>query len=190
VRRTFAFVPVLALAGAAALYLLSLYGGAVTLIGYESGSERHQGWSTTYWFPVAFRLPVIWLHAGDAVRADYDVDAPYGALAIDVAPPLILKTSLQTATAYVEGQRSGSVMFIAQTPGWYVFWATPSVLGGPRCPEPPDLAKSFLGLSKCVGYDVTYRVTWRLTDAREAHAGVPRLTVPRPNEKLVTLRIN
>lgn len=188
-RRLLTFFPLLAVAAAGVIYALGLLGGAVTLIGYESGWERHQGWSTTFWFPIAFRLPVAWLPAGGAMRADYEVDAPHGSLAIDVAPPLILKTSLQTATAYVEGKRHGSVLFVAQTPGWYVFWSTPSVLGGPRCAETPNLAKHLAGTTSCVGYEVGYRVVWRLADPHR-NAGIPRLDVPRPNETLVTLRIN
>jgi hypothetical protein len=184
----FAIVPVLALVGAAAIYLLGLYGGAITLIGYQSGTERHQGWSTTRWFGLDVRLPVIWLDAGDAVRGDYEVEAPFGSLTLSVAPPLILRTSLQTATAYVEGQRRASVAFVVQEPGWYVFWASPSVIGGPRCPGGTNLAKAFLGLSECPGYEVSYRVTWRIAEARHA-AGLPRMNVPRRNETLVTLRI-
>ena len=47
------------------------------------------------------------------------MDATFGALSLTVAPPLVLRTPLQAATAYVAGKRTGSVLFVAQTPGWY-----------------------------------------------------------------------
>jgi hypothetical protein len=178
----------LALTAAALLYFAGLAAGAVSLIGFEYRSERQTGFTGTSWFPLRLGMP-IWLNAGGAVRADYDVQADFGAVILSVAPPLVLKTSLQTASAYVEGKRAGSVLFVAQTPGWYSFSASPTSNGGPRCRGPnTTISDVMIGSAACPTFDVTYTVTWRMADAQQAPA-TSRLYVPRPHETLVTTRI-
>lgn len=176
-----------ALAAAAILYFAGLAVGAVSLVGFEYRSQRQTGFTGTSWFPFQVGMP-IWLNAGGAVQADYDVQADFGAVMLSVAPPLVLKTSLQTATAYVEGKRAGSVLFVAQAPGWYSFWASPTPNGGPRCRGPnTTISDVMIGSSACPTFDVTYTVTWRMADAQRT--ATSRLYVPRPHETLVTTRI-
>ena len=172
---------------AAVLYAGGLLSGAITLVGYESEQTSQVGAARTRWWPIRLGIPV-WLAAGDALAAEYEVEAKFGAVSISVAPPLILKTPLQTATVYVEGQRSGNVQFVAGSSGWYSFWTEPSPLGGPRCRRPGlNLRDMVIGDSSCPVYDVSYAVTWRLAE-RGGQAG-PRVFVPRPGETLATLRI-
>jgi hypothetical protein len=182
----------LALLAAAVSYLVGLLTGAVTFVGYEAKTQSQTGAVRTSYWPISFGMPAVWLEAQQGIRADFAVDASFGAVAFTVAPPLPLRTSLQAATAYVEGKRAGSVLFVAGAPGWYTFKADPSPLGGPRCGSPElSLHNMVIGNPKCPAYDVSYSVTWQLALQRDpgvAHA-LPRLTVPGPNGMLVTLRI-
>jgi hypothetical protein len=123
-------------------------------------------------------------------HGDFDVDAKFGAVTLTVTPPIWLRTSLQAATAYVEGRRAGSLLFIAEAPGWYSFDAEPTANGGPRRGKPSlDLHRMIVGDRDCPVYDVSYSVTWRVAGNQDFARAVPRLKVPRPNGMLVTLRI-
>lgn len=181
-------IVVVACLGAALLYAAGVFVGAFSIVGYASGSERQQGFHGERWFPLRFGVP-IWLQSGTVVRADYDVNAKFGALSLTVAPPLMFRTSLQAATAYVAGHRQGSVAFVIQSPGWYSLVNNTTPIGGPRCPRQRSMAEIMIGSSDCPTFDVSYRVVWRLTDAAQTASGVPRLAVPRPNETLVTRHI-
>ncbi len=165
-------IGLLALLAAAGAYVIGLFTGLVTFVGYEATTERQVGASRTTIFPVEFRLPV-WLQERQAIRADFDVDARFGAVILRVKPPLWLSTPLQSAVAYVEGKRAGSVLFVAEAAGWYNFEAEGSPNGGPRCGPPYLDAKHIIfGDSKCPTYDVTYRVTWRIAGDQDCrHAG-------------------
>jgi hypothetical protein len=186
--RTFALA-FLALVVAPCVYLAGVLTGIVTVVGYEAGSETQTGATRTSILPVDIGIPV-WLREGQGVTADFDVDARFGAVTLTVAPPIWLRTSLQAATAYVEGKRAGSVLFIAQAPGWYTFESRSSPLGGPRCSKPElDLKRIIVGDRDCPTYDVRYSVTWRIAGEEALAGSAPRLSVPRPNGKLVTLRI-
>jgi hypothetical protein len=176
-------------AAAACFYVVGLFSGAVTIIGYETDTKSQSGAvSTSFW---AFSVGVpIWLNARQAIRADFDVDARFGAVMMTVAPPLMLRTSLQAATAYVEGKRTGRILFVPEVPGWYTFSAAPSPLGGPRCGTPGlNLRDMTIGRPDCPVYDVVYSVTWRLADSHDPSAQVARVNVPRPNGKLAVVRI-
>jgi hypothetical protein len=182
---------VLALIGAAAcLYPLGLITGTVTFVGYEAKSAKLVGATRTSWWPVNVGVPV-WLNERQAIRGDFEVDARFGAVMLTVAPPLWLRTSLQAATAYVEGKRAGSVLFVAEAAGWYTFAAEPSANSGRRCGVPAlDLKRMIVGDADCPVYDVAYGVTWRLASVRDLVANAfPRLHIPRPNGRLATLRI-
>jgi hypothetical protein len=180
------FVAALVAAGIA--YVAGLAAGAFSLVGFEYRSQRQEGIGSTSWFPIRLGIP-IWLAAGGAVEADFDVDARFGAVTFTVTPPLFLRTSLQSATAYVEGRSRGRVLFVAQTPGWYSFYSDPTPVGGPRCRGPDTtMLDIFKGSRDCPTYDVSYTVTWRIADPHRAPA-TARLAVPRPYEKLVTTRI-
>jgi hypothetical protein len=184
-----AVFPLVALAAAGAAYLLGLATGAVSIIGYESDSTSQQGAARTRVLPISLRLPV-WLAAGQAVRADYAVDARFGAVTFTVAPPLVLRTSLQAATAYVEGRRSGSVLFTAQAPGWYTVRSDASPLGGPRCGSPSLSPRDLLiGRPDCPVFDVSYSATWHLAGSAASAGAMARLAIPPPQGTLVTLRI-
>jgi hypothetical protein len=185
--RLSAIVALVAL-GAACVYAMGVFAGIFSVVGYASGSERQEGFHGERWFPLAFEVP-LWLPAGAVVRADYDIDAKWGSLSLTVTPPLVFRSSLQAATAYVSGRRQGSVLYVIQHPGWYSLVHDTTPLGGPRCPKERTMAQIMIGSSDCPTYDVTYRVVWRLADATALAAGLPRLDVPRPNEKLVTLYI-
>jgi hypothetical protein len=180
----------IALAAAGSAYVLGLATGAISVIGYESDSTSQQGAMRTRILPLSLRLPV-WLAAGQAVRADYEVDARFGAVTFTVAPPLVLRTSLQAATAYVEGRRSGSVVFTAQAPGWYTVRSDASPLGGPRCGSPSLSPRDLLiGRPDCPIFDVNYSVTWHLAGSAAASTGaMARLAIPPPHGTLVTVRI-
>jgi len=132
----------------------------------------------------------VWLNERQGITADFDVDAKFGAVTLTVTPPIWLRTSLQAATAYVEGRRAGSLLFIAEAPGWYSFDAEPTANGGPRRGKPSlDLHRMIVGDRDCPVYDVSYSVTWRVAGNQDFARAVPRLKVPRPNGMLVTLRI-
>jgi hypothetical protein len=174
---------------AAFFYGVGLFTGAVTAVGYESGTKAQSGFSTTSNSGVSVGIPV-WLGAGSAIRADYAVEARFGSVMLSVAPPVFLRTSLQTATAYVEGSRAGSLLFVAEAPGWYTFDTDPSPQGGPRCGT-RSLKRIIVGDASCPTYDVSYSVTWRLADPQDlaSGTGLARLSVPGPHGKLAVLRI-
>jgi hypothetical protein len=177
------------LGAAAAIYVIGLVAGMVSFVGYEARTERQAGATRTSTFPIEVGIPV-WLRAGQAIRADFDVDARFGAVTLTVAPPLWLRTSLQSATAYVEGRRSDAVLFMVQAPGWYTFKAEPTSIGGPRCgPKSLDLKHIVIGDAQCPVYDVSYRVTWRLAAEQDFGRPLARLEIPRPNGTLVVLHI-
>jgi hypothetical protein len=179
----------IALAAAGGTYALGLATGAISVIGYESDSTSQQGAMRTRILPLSLRVPV-WLAAGQAVRADYEVDARFGAVTFTVAPPLVLRTSLQAATAYVEGRRNGSVLFTAQAPGWYTVRSDASPLGGPRCGSPSLSPRDLLiGRPDCPVFDVNYSVTWHLAGSAASTGAMARLAIPPPQGTLVTVRI-
>lgn len=170
-------------------YAVALGTGVVTIIGYHSETGSQHGFSSVSWFPVDLSMPV-WLDAGGAVRADYEVDAPQGSALLGVGPPLPMRSSLlQKAVVWVSGKQSGSITFVSQAPGWYFMDAAPSPLGGPRCPRGRSLAETMIGSSDCPTYVVSYRVIWRLTSARATSAGTARIAIPRSGEDLATLHI-
>jgi hypothetical protein len=171
--------------GAALLYAAGVFVGAFSIVGYASGSERQQGFHGERWLPLAFGVP-LWLPAGSVVRADYDIDAKWGSLSLTVTPPLVLRTSLQAATAYVSGRRRGGMLFVIRHPGWYRLMHDTTPLGGLLCPRQRSMAQIMIGSSDCPTYDVSYRIVWRLADVAALVSGLPRLDVPRPNEALVT----
>jgi hypothetical protein len=170
-------------------YLIAQATGAITVVGYESQSRKQMGFVGLGFGGFGLRHPV-WLGAGEVIAADYEIDARFGAVALTVRPPLLLRANaLQAATAYVEGKRSGRVLFQAGAPGWYVFQTRPSPLGGPRCHKPnASLQDLFAGDADCPTYDVSYRVTWRRA-GRTRDDGAARLTVPPPGGTLVTARV-
>jgi hypothetical protein len=187
-RSSAAFALLALIAVALGFYAVGLLTGAVTLVGYASATKAQSGAVSTSTWSMSFGVPVVWLGAQQAIRADFDVDARFGAVTLTVAPPLPLRTSLQAATAYVEGTRTGSVVFVAEAPGWYTFSAEPSPLGGPRCGTPGlSLRNMLAGNPDCPVYDVRYSVTWHLAQG-QAHA-VARVSVPRPNGQLAVVRI-
>lgn len=187
--RTVAIALSMLLIVAAALYALALRSGVVTFVGYEARSETLVGAGRSSTFPIEVVMPV-WLAEGQAIRADFEVDAAFGSVSLRVAPPLWWRTPLQAATAYVEGKRSGSILFVAGAPGWYMLEAEPSAIGGPRCgPAHLDLKHIVIGDPKCPVYDVNYRVTWHLAAAQDLTGALPRLQVPRANGTLATLHI-
>ena len=188
--RSSGFAALALLLAAGFAYVAGLATGAFTLIGYEAQTKSQRGaTSTRTGWATRFGVPV-WLAEGRAIQADFDVDARFGAVLLRVAPPLPLRTSLQSAVAYVEGKRAGSVTFVAEAAGWYTFEADPTPLGGPRCGKPElDARRMLIGDPDCPIYDVSYQVTWRLAGDGAASRGAPRLSIPRPHGKLATLRI-
>jgi hypothetical protein len=176
----------------AVIYAGGLLTGAITLVGYETRKVEaagmvadHSGWQTSF-----LALPAVWLSPGRAIRVDYDVAADFGALALDVSPPLLLKTPLQTATAYVAGQRSGSVLFVAKSAGFYRFYTDPTPIGGPRCHPPGTTMLDIIkGQPDCPSYRMRYTVSWHLADPHDATVGLTRLSIPSPNETLAAIRI-
>lgn len=187
-RARLSLLAVLGVVGTGFIYAAGLYAGVFSLVGYASGQERQQGFSSERWFPLQFGAPV-WIAAGRAVQADFEVDARFGALSLTVWPPVVLRTSMQAATAYVAGRRSGSVLFVVGNSGWYSLHTDPTPVGGARCPRQRGMAEVLIGSSDCPTYDVSYRVVWRLADPGRTAADVPRLHVPRPHEPLATTYI-
>lgn len=171
-------------------YAAGLGTGVVTIVGYQSETGSQYGFSSTSWFPVKLTVPV-WLDAGSAVEADYEVDATNGSAVLVVGPPLLMRSSpLQRAVVYVSGKRSGSVTFISQAAGWYSLNASPSPIDGPRCPRQRGMAETMIGSSDCPTYVVSYKVTWRLTNARAAPAGTARIVIPTSAEGWSPLHIS
>lgn len=170
-------------------YALGLVTGAITIVGYQSETGSQHGFSSVSWFPVKLAIPV-WLDAGGAIRADYEVDAPNASALLSVGPPLLLRSSsLHKAVVYVSGKRSGSITFIAQAPGWYSLDAAPSPIDGPRCSHPRSMAQAMIGSSDCPTYVVSYSVTWRLTNARATSDDTARVAIPRSGEGWSPLHI-
>ena len=162
--------PVALLAGLAVLYGAGRATGAIDIAGYEAASRRQLGWHGMSILPIALRAPV-WLDQGEALRAEFDVEARHGALALVVRPAFARWTpALDAATAYLEGTRAGAVLFVAQAAGWYVFESDPSPNGGPRCPGGKTLKDAILGDRACPTYDVSYAVLWRHAGREEAQA--------------------
>ena len=176
---------------AVGFYAVGLLTGAVTSIGYQSATTSQSGAARSTPWSMNLSVPVpVWLGAQQAIRADFDVEARFGAVTLTVAPPLGLRTSLQAATAYVEGARQGSILFVPEASGWYTFHVDASPLGGPRCGTPGlSLKRIVIGEPACPSYDVTYRVHWHIADRQEAGQGLTRLGVPGPNGKLAVLRL-
>lgn len=189
--RTGPFLIAIGAASAAAFYFVGLATGAVTLVGYEQRSTEGRGFvRDDTGIQTKFTGMPVWLPAGHAVRADYEVDAPFGSLAVSVAPPLFLRTSLQAATAYVEGRRSGSILFIAKEPGWYRFRTDASPIGGPRCRGPnTTMLDVMIGSAECPSYRVRYTVSWHLAGDAAAARSDTRLVIPAPNERLAVTHI-
>jgi hypothetical protein len=186
--RSSAFALVALVVAAACFYVVGLFTGAVTIIGYERFSASQSGAVSTRILPFSVRTPGMWLSVRQAIQADFDVDARFGAVTMTVSPPLILRTSLQAATAYVEGKRTGTILFVPEAAGWYTFYADASPLGGPRCGTPGlNLRDMTIGRPDCPVYDVSYSVTWRLADSHDASAHAARVNVPRPNGKLAVV---
>lgn len=187
--RSSAFALVALVAAAAFFYVVGLMSGAVTIVGYATDTKSQSGAVSTSAWAFSIGLPV-WLNAREAIRADFDVDARFGAVTMRVAPPVVLRTSMQAATAYVEGKRTGSILFVPDVPGWYTFSADASPLGGPRCGTPGlNLRDMTIGRADCPVYEVSYSVTWRLAERDGASALVARVNVPGPNGKLAVVRV-
>jgi hypothetical protein len=160
------------LVAAAGAYAIGLFTGLVTVVGYGAKTEAQVGASRTTRGALEFGIPV-WLGERHAIRADFDIDARFGAVILRVKPPHWMSTSLQSAVAYVEGKRTGSVLFVAEAAGWYDFEAEGTPNGGPRCGQPYLDAKHIIfGDSKCPTYDVTYRVTWRIAGDQDLSRGL------------------
>ncbi|NVO17684.1 MAG: hypothetical protein HXX10_26975 [Rhodoplanes sp.] len=180
------------LVGGVTFYLVGLSTGAVTLVGFEQRRSEGRGIvSDNSGLQTDFRFFPVWLPTGGAVRADYEVDAELGSVAVSVSPPLLLKTSLQTATAYVAGRRSGSIVFVAREAGWYRFWSDATPIFGRRCHAPgASMVDIITGSDGCSSYKARYKVAWHLAGRAEpAAAGHVTIPIPAPNEKLATVRI-
>jgi hypothetical protein len=171
-----------ALAGGVSFYAVGLATGTVTLVGYESGNAVSRGmFVESSGFGADFRGPPVYLPAGRAVRADYEVDATIGALRLVIMQPFWSKV---TATAHVAGTRSGSVVFVARTSGWYKFYADTSTAFGRTCHQPgTSMVDILTGRDGCPHYDIRYAVAWHLASGHET--GPHHVTVPiaGPNEK-------
>jgi hypothetical protein len=175
---------------AAAGYVIALAVGAISAVGYDSGraeasgmvSDR-SGLNTT-----AVGLPLLWLREGAALRADYDVDAEFGALELWVGSPPW--RTWRAATANIAGKRDGSMLFVAKSAGWYRFWVDPSPIGGPRCHPPGTTMLDILkGSRDCPTYKLRYAVTWRLANGDDLKAVSQRVALPAIGEPSVYAKI-
>jgi len=174
--------------GSATFYVVGLATGAVTLVGWESANLVSRGMVvessglTSQFAP----LPV-YLRAGGAVRADYTVDAKVGSLYLVIMQPFIPKVK---ATAYVAGERRGSLVFVARRSGWYRFYADTSPVFGHTCHAPgTGMVDILTGRDGCPHYDIRYTVAWHLADGRETgpqHVAVP---IAGPDEPPPSARI-
>ena len=131
-------------------------------------------------------LPVVWLRQGSAIRADYAVDAEFGALELRVSTPL----RMQSATANVAGRRHGSVLFVAQTAGFYSYGLDPTPVGGPRCHPPgTTMLQVVVGDSKCPTYKLRFKVSWHLANAADTAGATARIAIPAKSERSTYVRI-
>ncbi|RAI41598.1 hypothetical protein [Rhodoplanes roseus] len=163
------------LLGAVSFYLVGLATGAVTLVGYERGNAVSRGlFVESSGLLSRFTMPPVYVPAGRALRADYTVDAKVGSLWVVIMQPFWSKVR---ATAYVAGERSGSIVFVAETAGWYEFYVDPTPVFGHRCHTPgADMVDILTGRDGCPRYDVRYTVSWHLADGAET--GPRHVTVP------------
>lgn len=169
-------LPVTAVAlGGLTFYLTGLATGAVTLVGWESGNAVSRGMVVESSGLVSTFGPLpVYLPAGRAVRADYTVDARFGALWLVVRQPFWSKIR---ATAHVAGERRGSVVFVAREAGWYKVSADTSPTFGRTCHAPgTSMVDILTGRDGCPHYDVRWSVSWHLADGRDTgpdHVAVP-----------------
>jgi hypothetical protein len=176
------------LAAVAIVYLGGLWTGAITLIGYESRSaEAHGMVADNSGLSSLFSgLPVVWLRQGGAIRADYDVDAEFGALELSVATPL----RLRAATANIAGKRQGSVLFVAQSAGFYSYHPEPTPIRGPRCHPPgTTMLQVMIGDSNCPSYKLRFKVSWNLADVADTTGAPARIMIPAGHEKSIYVPI-
>jgi hypothetical protein len=179
-------------AGVFGCYLIALWTGIVTLIGYESRSAEsygimsdHSGFSSL--FP---GLPVVWLRQGAAIRADYQVDAEFGGLRLWAEPPLLLRTPLQSANVSIAGKRSGSVLFVAQKAGLYRYQVYPTSIGGKNCyPGEGKLSDFIIGDSKCPTYRLRFAVSWHLASGALGLDTATKVLIPVRGGSLVNVQI-
>jgi hypothetical protein len=175
-------------AALAAGYVGGLGSGAITLIGYESRTaEAHGIVADNSGLQSLFSgLPVVWLRQGSAIRADYDVDAEFGALELWVSTPL----RMQSATANVAGKRKGSVLFVAQSAGFYSYRLDPTPIRGPRCHPPgTTMLQVIIGDSNCPTYKLRYKVTWRLATSADTAGAPAQIAIPAESEKSIYIPI-
>jgi hypothetical protein len=71
------------LVAAAGAYAIGLFTGLVTVVGYEAKTEAQVGASRTTRGALEFGIPV-WLGERHAIRADFDIDARFGAVILRV----------------------------------------------------------------------------------------------------------
>jgi hypothetical protein len=175
-------------AGGLSFYVVGLATGAMTLVGYESGNAVSRGIFTESSGLGSDVTPFpVYLPAGRAVRADYTVDAKIGSLWLVIMQPF---WSSVRATAYVAGERSGSIVFVARTAGWYKFYVDPTPVFGHRCHKPGTTMVDILtGRDGCPGYDVRWSVAWHLADGRETGPSHVTVEIAGPDETVPHARI-
>jgi hypothetical protein len=176
------------LAAVAVFYFGGLWTGAITMIGYESRSAEAHGMvaDNSGLQSVFSGLPVVWLRQGSAIRADYDVDAEFGALEFSVATPLWRRAAIGN----VAGRRHGSVLFIAQSAGFYSYGLDPTPIRGPRCHPPgTTMLQVMVGDSKCPTYRLRFKVTWNLANGADTTGAPARIMIPASNEKSIYVPI-
>jgi hypothetical protein len=77
-----------------AFYLVALTTGGVAAVGYERFTKAQNGFSGTKNGGLSVGLSLVWLGARGALRADFEVEARFGAVRLSVRPPLVFGTSL------------------------------------------------------------------------------------------------
>jgi hypothetical protein len=171
----------------AALYLAGRYSGAITLVGYDSKRAPLAALAGTGQIPIRFGVPV-WLDAGEGIRADFDVEAGSGAVAVSVSPPALFDAPRPAATAHIEGKRAGTLVFTAAASGWYSFRAEPTRFGEPRCKSDWGVAQLLAGGADCPAGDVQYSIAWHAAAPSDPHSAA-RLAIPGPDDAPVDIRI-
>lgn len=170
----------------AAGYVGGLWIGAITVIGYESRTAEAHGVVADNSGLQSVGLPMVWLRQGSAIRADYEVDAAFGALELRVSTPL----RVRSATANVGGKRHGSVLFVAQSAGFYSYGLDPTPIGGPRCHPPgTTMLQVIVGDSKCPSYKLRFKVSWHLANAADTAGATARIAIPAKSESSTYVRI-
>lgn len=175
-------------AGGLSFYVVGLATGGVTLVGYGSGNAVSRGaFTESSGLITTFTGMPVYLPAGRAVRAEYTVDAKVGSLWLVIMQPF---WSSVRATAYVAGERSGSVVFVAKTPGWYRFYADPTTSFGRTCHKPgTSMVDILTGRDGCPHYDIRWSVAWHLADGRETGPDHVRVEIAGPDETVPHARV-